>query len=139
RRLFEVDAAVLRARGGCRCSALILLERRWGSSPSARSAVRWPGGCAASTAASSRSSPTGPILLPSVGRGDLLARRAAAAGRRPLPPRAAHAGEQGLIGARELGLLPTGAVLVNAARGGLVDEDALVAALESERLGGAGL
>jgi D-3-phosphoglycerate dehydrogenase len=46
---------------------------------------------------------------------------------------------QGLIGARELALLPAGAVLVNTARGGLVDEDALVDALASGRLGAAGL
>ena len=44
-----------------------------------------------------------------------------------------------LIGARELALLPEGAVLVNTARGGLVDEEALVEALASGRLRGAGL
>jgi len=44
---------------------------------------------------------------------------------------------RGMIGAREIALLPKGAVLVSAARGGLVDEAAVLAALESGRLGGA--
>lgn len=46
---------------------------------------------------------------------------------------------RGLIGARELGLLPRGAVVVNAARGGLLDQDALCDALESGRLSAAAL
>ncbi|MCP2331162.1 hydroxyacid dehydrogenase [Actinoalloteichus caeruleus] len=45
----------------------------------------------------------------------------------------------GLLGARELGLLRADAVLVNTARGGIVDEAALVDALRSGRLAGAGL
>jgi D-3-phosphoglycerate dehydrogenase len=46
---------------------------------------------------------------------------------------------KGMIGAAQLGRMPRGAVLVNAARGGLVDEKALVAALESGALSGAAL
>lgn len=42
-----------------------------------------------------------------------------------------------LIGAQELDLLPAGAFLINTARGGLVNEAALAAALQSGKLGGA--
>ena len=46
---------------------------------------------------------------------------------------------QHIIGARELGLMKPNALLVNAARGGLVDTDALVEALNSGHLGGAAI
>jgi phosphoglycerate dehydrogenase-like enzyme len=41
---------------------------------------------------------------------------------------------KGLIGSRQFALLPHGALLVNAARGPIVDTDALVAALQSGRI-----
>ena len=46
---------------------------------------------------------------------------------------------RGLIGERELALLPAGAYVVNAARGGLVDTAALLEALDSGRIAGAAL
>jgi len=52
----------------------------------------------------------------------------------PLTPRT-----RGLIDAAALDLLPSGAILINTARGGLIDETAVVEALKSGRLYAAGL
>jgi len=52
----------------------------------------------------------------------------------PLTPQTRHQ-----IGARELGLMKPAALLINTARGGLIDEAALVAALTDKRIAGAGL
>jgi len=46
-------------------------------------------------------------------------------------------GERCVIGKREFGIMKKGAYLLNAARGGLVDEAALLAALENKTLAGA--
>lgn len=72
------------------------------------------------------------------------------AGYRPLPQLLAEADvvslhcpltpdTRGLIGAAELRTMKAGAILINTARGGLVDEAALVAALRDGRIGGAGI
>jgi D-3-phosphoglycerate dehydrogenase len=52
----------------------------------------------------------------------------------PLSPETRH-----LLGAREFAMMKAGAVLVNTARGPVIDETALLAALKAGRLGGAGL
>lgn len=50
-----------------------------------------------------------------------------------------NAGSRGLLGATQLRALPRGAFVVNIGRGAVVDEDALIAALRSGHLAGAGL
>lgn len=64
----------------------------------------------------------------------LLARSDALSLHLPLRP-----DTRGLIGAAELAALPAGAFVLNTSRGGLVDEAALLAALESGHVAGAGL
>ncbi len=46
---------------------------------------------------------------------------------------------RGMLGAAELGLLPEGAVVINTARGAILDYDALMALLRSGRIAGTGL
>ncbi len=65
---------------------------------------------------------------------ELLRRSAVLSLHVPLTPQT-----KGLLGAAELARLSPGAILVNAARGGIVDEAALFEALRSGRLGGAAL
>ena len=46
---------------------------------------------------------------------------------------------RGMVGARELALMKPSAILLNTARGPIIDEDALIAALREKRIAGAGL
>ena len=46
---------------------------------------------------------------------------------------------QGMMNAERFGLLPYGAIVINAARGAIIDDDALIAALATGRLGAAGI
>jgi D-3-phosphoglycerate dehydrogenase / 2-oxoglutarate reductase len=66
--------------------------------------------------------------------GELLAACHVVSLHAPLTP-----GTRGLIGADEIASMPRGALLVNTARAGLCDTDALLAALADGRLGGAAL
>jgi len=75
---------------------------------------------------------TGGVCL--VGFEDLLAASDVVVLHAPLTPSTHH-----LISSRELSLLPQGALLVNVSRGGLVDNAALIEALRSGHLDGAGL
>jgi D-3-phosphoglycerate dehydrogenase / 2-oxoglutarate reductase len=65
---------------------------------------------------------------------DLLARSDAVTVHAPLTPQT-----RGILGRRELSLLPPGALVINVSRGGQVDEQALADLLAAGQLGGAGL
>jgi phosphoglycerate dehydrogenase-like enzyme len=82
--------------------------------------------------------PNGTELALGIGRAhtldELLRRADVLSVHAPLTPET-----RGMIGAAELALLPEGAVLVNTARGPIVDLDAVEAALRGGRLAGAGL
>jgi gluconate 2-dehydrogenase len=69
-----------------------------------------------------------------VGMDELLARADILTVHVPYAPSTHH-----VVGSRELDKMKPGAILIHAARGGVVDDAALVAALQSGRLAGAGL
>lgn len=48
-------------------------------------------------------------------------------------------GDKAIIGAKEIGMMKTGAGIINASRGGVIDETALMFALDKEKLAYAGL
>jgi len=78
--------------------------------------------------------PAAPAPWPRLPLDELLATSAVTSLHCPLT-----AQTMGIIGARELALMPRGALLLNTARGGLVDEAALLDALRRGHLGGAAL
>lgn len=83
-------------------------------------------------AAYQRSAPAGVDWLPNLPA--FLARSDVLSLHLPHNPSTRH-----IIGRAELALLPVGAMVINTSRGGLIDETALLAALESGHLSGAGL
>ena len=84
-------------------------------------------------AAFTRSAATGPVKrMPDLPA--LLRRSDVISLHLPYSPATRH-----IIGAAELAMLPAGAMVINTARGGLIDEAALLAALEGGTLAGAGL
>jgi glyoxylate/hydroxypyruvate reductase A len=91
-------------------------------------AVRRTAGAAGSGA------PDVDVVYPPAGLGALLAESDYVVLIVPFTPDTA-----GLLGAREIALMKPGAVLINIARGQLVDEPALIDALRSGHLGGAAL
>jgi len=86
----------------------------------------------------SRSQPDAAFLEAGVARADSLDAllRASDVVSLHLPNTAAT---RGVIGARELALMKPGAFLINTSRGALIDEEALILALNERRIGGAGL
>jgi D-3-phosphoglycerate dehydrogenase len=75
-----------------------------------------------------------PAAVERVGLEELFERSDAVTLHLPLTPQT-----QGLVGAGLLGRMPSGSVLVNTARGGLVDLDAVLRALQDGRLAGVAL
>lgn len=78
--------------------------------------------------------PDGEGIAPAADLHALLARSDVLSLHLPLLPATRH-----LIGAAELAALPPGAIVLNTARGGLIDEAALLEVLEAGHLAGAGL
>jgi phosphoglycerate dehydrogenase-like enzyme len=85
-------------------------------------------------ARSARSDPLGFEIMPLACLGEVLERCTSVVVALPLVP-----ATERLLDAATLARLPRGARLVNVSRGGIVDTDALVAALNSGALGGAAL
>ena len=137
-------------------SRAVLVERRWPHRPVGRSlldaTVLIVGLGAIGAALSRRLAPFGPRLLGVRARPELggPAGLELVAGPDQLPALLAradavmccaafHDGNAGMFGPAEFAAMRPGAVFVNVARGGLVDEAALLAALDTGQVGAAGL
>ena len=137
-------------------SRAVLAERRWPDRPLGRSlldsTVLIVGLGAIGTAVARRLAPFGPRLIgvrarPHLGGPPELELTGGPDQLRELLGQADavvcaamfHAGNVAMFGRSEFAAMRPGALFVNIARGGLVDEDALLAALESGQVGAAGL